>query len=401
MQFETLNPNFLKQSLQADSRLCCKLDWLTIIFKDCSMMDVLRWVGLENELPEFLTSITLQTRGLDQKYVLRFNGVSLEASSLIFYGLDLDSSIFDLTIPSIRLDLSGTGLDYLRSVGINVNQLRYKSITSSCEGASRHVTRCDFAFDFINYAAGFVDELIHFIQNNRLPSDRVPLAGSNSAVSASIRTGGEKTVYLGSPQSDKLLRVYDKRMQYVDLATGIYKRKNPYNNPKSWFRIEWQTRNKFADGLVTDLNADFIHVLRLIFDRYAFAKADHDNVHNGTRPPVDFWRDLINWQDVVSITVHNGDLVYFKSPEERLDESVVRYSFPVLMYISRYGLTAYLNKISAVVNSLDLSNPSDCRRLDIYRSKLCEFNIPVNIDNQNLKIGFNQIEGKLLFVLEV
>lgn len=71
------------------------------------------------------------------------------------------------------------------------------------------------------------------------------------------------------------------------------------------------------------------------------------------------------------------------------------------MYISRFGLTAYLNKISDVVNRLDISKPNDCRRLDIYRSKLVEFNVPVNIDPSDIKLGFNQIDGKLLFVLEV
>jgi len=306
---EFVNPAFLKPTgvIDDSSRLCCKIDWLTVMFKNCTMRDVLKWISMESAIPDFMENISLQTRGLDQKYIFMYNQIKLEAPTLIFYGVPENVCIFDLVVPSIRLELSGGALDYLRSCGIDPNALRYKVPVSSCDGMSWHFSRCDFAYDFINYSAGFVDVLIDFIEHNRLPSSRVPLSGTSSAVSATVRTGSEKTVYLGSPQSDKLLRVYDKRMQYVDLATGVYKKDNPYNNPSSWFRIEWQTRNRFADGLVRNVEADSLHILRLIFDHYAFAKADFDN-RRGVRPPVDFWLNLLRWEDIKAIEVLNGDL---------------------------------------------------------------------------------------------
>lgn len=401
MQFETISPAYFPPEVTEKSKLCCKIDWMTVVFKDCSMRDVLKWIELDSAIPDFMESITLQHRGLDQKYIFTYNSVRLEAPTLIFYGVKEDVSIFDLTIPSIRLDLSGTGLDYLRSIGVDVNALRYKVPQSACPGMSWHFTRCDFAFDFVNYSAGFVDELIAFVNSNRLPSDRVPLSGTNSAISVSVRTGGEKTVYLGSPQSDKLLRVYDKRMQYVDLATGVYRKDNPYDNPDSWFRIEWQTRNRFADGLVRSSDHDFIHILRQIFEHYAFADAKFDG-KSGVRPPVDFWLKLLRWEDIKAIEVQNGDLVYFRTPEERLVLSCQRAAIPAAAFICKFGLNEYLKLISDVVNTLDISDPSDQRRNEAYLAKFNEYGVDVHVSKEGVLVnGANQINGKLFLCFDL
>ena len=294
--------------LDNDNKIYCKLDWLTVIFENCSLNHVLRWLQLEDVVSDFCAAAYEQSRGYDNVFKFVYNGILLETSSFNFYGEDLSVSIFGTVVPKIRLELSGSALDYLRSIGLDMDTYRFNAPDLPLAG-SYHFTRADWAYDFINYMPDFVDRMLDHIAQNMLPSGRIPLASTKGAIGCRVVTGGQKTIYLGSPQSDKMLRVYDKKMQYIDLNSGLYKKTNPYNDPASWFRIEWQTRNKLAHNLVLDATQDFKSILRKIFDSYAFAKGDHDIYHNGSRPVVDFWLKLFNWKEVESRIIQNANFV--------------------------------------------------------------------------------------------
>ncbi|MBQ9085872.1 MAG: replication initiation factor domain-containing protein [Clostridia bacterium] len=318
MQFEQLNIDtqrydvpqpFVYHQLDNDGKIYCKLDWLTAIFQDCSLNHVLRWLKLDDCVSDFCATAYEQSRGYDQVFKFVYNGILIETSSFNFYGVDLDVGVFDTIVPKIRLELSGSALDYLRSIGVNMDSYRFVQPDLPLSG-SYHFTRADWAYDFINYKPEFVDQMLDHIASNMLPSGRIPLASTHGAIGCRVVTGGQKTVYLGSPQADKMLRVYDKKMQFIDLSSGLYKKTNPYNDPDSWFRIEWQTRNRLAHNLVLDQNHDFKSILRLIFDSYAFAKGDHDFVRcGGSRPVVDFWLRLFDWKEVESRIIQNANFV--------------------------------------------------------------------------------------------
>lgn len=133
MNFEQLTLDDLKTdftlpfhyaSLDNDQKVYCKLDWLTVMFFDCSMHDVLKWIHLENSVSDFCSSLYQVSRGYDDVFKFNFNNVMLETSSFNFYGENLDISIFNVVVPKIRLELSGTGLDYLRSIGVNMDSYR-------------------------------------------------------------------------------------------------------------------------------------------------------------------------------------------------------------------------------------------------------------------------------------
>ena len=317
MQFEQVGifdrlPDLPYSVLDNDGKIYAKIDWLTVVFHDCCMNDVLAWLNLSDCVTDFCLSCYEQSRGYDQVFRFNYNNILLETASFNFYNQDLDVSIFDAVVPKIRLDLSGTALDYLRSIGINMDSYRFTA-PKLPEGGSYHFTRCDWAFDFINYKPEFISCLIDHINTHKLPSERVPLASTRGAISCKVVSVGQRTVYLGSPHSDRMLRIYDKRMQYINLTTQTYTKANPYGDPDSWFRIEWQTRNKFSHNLVLGVDdqgraADFKSILKDIFVRYAFADGTFDN-HNIARPVVDFWNNLFDWQDIERRFIQNANFV--------------------------------------------------------------------------------------------
>lgn len=364
---------------QDNGQVFGKIDWLTVMFFDCSILDVLRWIKLESCVQEFLEDSFESSRGYDQVLKFFFNGIFVETSSFNFYGSQDDLAVFDVICPKIRLELSATALDYLRSIGVNMDTYRFHAPVLP-DGGSYHFTRCDFAFDFVNYQPFFMDQLINFVRSNALPSGRVPLASSRGAVLCKVVDVSEKTVYLGSPQSDRMLRCYDKRLQYIDPRTGSYVKPNPFNNPDSWFRIEMQTRNKVAHSLVLDDNLQFLHVLKLIFEKYAFADANIDSKHSA-RPVVDFWGDLLPWIDIETKYVQNANLVEFREAEDRvLDHFFKAGVRSFLMALTILGQEEFDKRVTAYINSLYDDDPVQHRRLLNFICKLNELqntNIPV------------------------
>lgn len=389
MQFEQISiDHHFDQPLQIryntldnNKRIYCKIDWLTVIFENCSLNHVLRWLKLEDAVSDFCAAAYEQSRGFDNVFKFAYNGIILETSSFNFYGVDLTVSIFDTIVPRIRLELSGSALDYLRSMGLDMDQYRFTAPVLPLCG-SYHFTRADFAYDFVNYMPEFVDQMLDHVYTNMLPSGRVPLASTKGAIGCRVITGGQKTIYLGSPQADKMLRVYDKKMQYVDLTSGLYKKQNPFDDPESWFRIEWQIRNKLAHNLVLDSSQDFKSILRLIFNNYAFAKGNHDINHAGPRPVVDFWLKLFNWKEVETRIIQNANYVQCESPEEKLCksfESVMIRSF--ILWFSLLGREEAEKRCNAYLKSLYLPDPVSDRRKIAFINKLNQlksFELPCN-----------------------
>lgn len=335
MEFEQLSidtqnsvipQRFTYCTLDNNGKIYCKIDWMTVIFEKCTLNHVLKWLKLENCVSEFCEESYEQSRGYDVLFKFIYNGIVIETSKFGFFSSEEETPVFETVVPKIRLELSGTALDYLRSINVDMDTYRFV-VPELPEGGGYHFTRVDWAYDFVNYMPGFVDKMIEHCNVHALPSGRIPLASTRGAIGCRIVTGGQKTVYLGSPQSDSMLRVYDKRMQHIDLNTGVYKKTNPYGNPDSWYRIEWQTRNKnahkYAIGTDDKGNyADFKSILYDIFEKYAFA----DGTVKRDRNPVEFWQSLFNWKEIESRIVQNAKYVECETYYEKLMMRVRRQS---------------------------------------------------------------------------
>lgn len=329
-----------------DSAIYAKLDWYSAVFTDSSINEVIAWVGLSHAFQdEFFKAQSERSSGYDDVFVFTYNSIQIDVSKFYLYGKDLNISAFDQKLPRIRLNISGKGLDYLRSTGFAVDEL-FRDSTYLLEG--QHITRADFAFDFINYKPEIIDQLIEYAETNQTDSGRIVLKGQTSALRASVRKCDQKTVYFGAPTSDKLLRVYDKRLQNIDRQTGLYTGDNPYGSPDSWVRIELQTRNKTANKICLS-ESDMTAILHYIHDYYNFADLSTP-AHR--REVAKFWQDFMDWNALPSI-IQNLHLVEETRPvEERIDNSFSYWARNFMLWVSRHGFEELFAKLNIYLRSM-------------------------------------------------
>lgn len=292
----------------------CKFDWYSCIFRDFTFNQALEFLGLDPTIyvSEFLAHKSDYSRGaFDMISRFSYEGVGIEANYYDVLSLDSDS-IFTTPFKAVKIDISGSGLDFLRSANLDPD---YRLRDFSIYPENFNVTRCDFAFDLVNYQSNFIDELINYCETNCTPSGNVTLLHCKGAVKCSLRKIDQKTVYLGSTKGMRLLRVYDKKMECIDRNTGCYVKDNPYSNPDSWIRIELQTRRDEAMRLLFG-KADnyFLSVFRYIFDTYCFSNYADSTKDN--RKPAQFWFDLFDWERIPAI-IQNENSVQFITLGER------------------------------------------------------------------------------------
>lgn len=297
--------------LDGQSFIYAKLDYYSAIFEDTSISEVIYWCGLgERGLKdEFFKAQSERSSGYDDVFVFSYNGVQVDVSKFYLYNKEFDISAFDIPLPKIRLNISGKGLDYLRSIGFHVDE-QFRDQSYLLE--RQHVTRVDFAFDFVNYKQDILDQLIEYVETNQTDSGRIVLMGLTAGLRGSVRKIDQKTVYIGATASDQLLRVYDKRMQNIDRQTGLYTGDDPYRSPGSWIRFELQLRNKRAHNMCCQ-PIDFTGVFRYLHDYYKFADLSTP-AHR--REPAAFWIEFMNWETLPPI-IQNLQIIQKCRPNPR------------------------------------------------------------------------------------
>ena len=396
---DVLHPGY-SVDIQSGSGVYPKLDWLTLMFHDCSMSDVLFYLNQSDLVSEFVSSM-YEKSGIQDNFVFVYNYIRIEIAKFYFYQQDRDSPVFDFIVPSIRVDLSGKALDYLRACGWEFYDLR--SLPSTL---SFHITRCDWAFDFVDYKADFMDRLLDHLQTHQLPSGRIPLISSHGAVKYSLKLGSETTVYLGATKSDKLLRVYDKRKQYIDADTGLWKEEIPFDDPQSWFRIELQTRNQTAHGLlmpgIDGQIRNYADILKYIFDSYAFADGTVDG-NNIKRTVVDFWYSLFPWEEVQRKIIQNAKYVQPIPYGDKLQKYVRRILIPKFIeYLHAFGVRSFEKDCQNYVRNLsvfrDSQDPTAYKRRMALLSHLSQLGVSIPEGEENAVNGLYRLSGDLYWI---
>lgn len=290
-----------------------KLDWFSCMFSDQSIENLMRWLKLDPSLyiDEFLLRQAERSQGMVTKTFFSFEGVSFEVDSGDF--LKRESDEFDSIYSRVRVDISGGGLEFLRSQDIDIDSLLRDS--SGYPGMF-NVTRCDFTFDLVNYQPEFLDRLLNYVSNNLTPDGRVAIYKRPGGIKCEYHIGSRKVLYLGSTTGKQMLRCYDKRLQYVDLKTGLYVKENSYDNPDSWIRLELQTRRERSEQLLFGKADNFgLSVFRYIFEQYKFA--DVENTTKQNREPADFWLQLFDWNTIPEI-IQNENCKKFVTYSEKV-----------------------------------------------------------------------------------
>ncbi len=253
-----------------------KLDWYSVVLYNYSVDDILKRLNIYNEIFEDLISGGYErSQGFSSVFVFSYAGISIELRFDDYLTTDRDS-LFSTKYKKIRLDISGTGLDYLRQFMLPDTEFTKPDFWDENQ-KDYNVTRSDFAFDFVNYKPEFLDSVLNWIKDQErsgefLRGEDVRLNAGSRFIQYSYRCGcGQKTLYLGSPRGDKMVRIYDKLLEQTQ--NGVFKHGRDPRFEKeptidSWFRIELQSRRKCATQFLFGCSSDISLVLRAIFYDY-------------------------------------------------------------------------------------------------------------------------------------
>lgn len=339
-----------------------KIDWFSVVFNDASVSEALKSIGFKSESAfdweAAFNSRAAYGHGFDTRFVFCFDLIRVDISSLDIkahlpevYDLDTLKGInfFETRFSSIIMTFSGSCLDRLRSNGMNVdNDFFIPFICDENPNFRYHLTRCDFAFDFVDFMPNFLLDTINLCRMWGDPvSRRVPCNGSKKGLSYSVKEGKELSLYLGSGKSDRLLRFYDKgleyRMKHVPLSQYPYfdDKNGDIVPPDSWLRLELQTRDNYATNFVYSglsnfcdleglpdvlrggiLENRFLAVLREIYEYYAIREGKGLEVRVSP-----LWSQLWDWQNIPTI-IQNANCVapemYLSRAVKWLDKSALR-----------------------------------------------------------------------------
>lgn len=310
----------------------CKLDYFQAVFDDVDFNYVVNdflEMGITFTDEVFNSSYERQY-GYDSHLVFNIGPVQISAKydQVICAGDNVFSSVYS----KVFLIISGQALDFLRAYYSDPEEvdriLRKEPVLDKLGQPVWRVTRADFAFDFVNYKFDIYETAARELRNCATEQGTVKVKGLGRPISYSVRSGSEKTIYLGKGRSDRLLRIYDKKLQ---LTKDGHLTELPDNSIDydiiSWDRIELQTRNNWAYHYLYH-SEDFIQVLREIYEYYAFI----DNEGNITQ----FWQSLFDWQSIPKI-IQNA---YFeKKPLSRevLDNQYSVAKQVILAFMAFFG----------------------------------------------------------------
>lgn len=357
-----------------EGKIFFKIDWYSCMFYNCSLRRL-----ITDFRPGFVESDVVsscQTCMLmyEIKYRIElYPGVHLEfpKASEQHFIVDPKSEghLLDIMFPSIKLDISGTGLDYLRQLpDPGTGEMRsdepyfiwlLRHISDFFPEFQPNITRCDFAYDLINYAPTFIQDISTFYHHYYNIGDRILCLGNKGenakGYKITIRNGAESSVYVGTPTSDKLLRIYDKKLQLC--PDGAWKSDPPSDYlvdgqpPKSWIRLELQTRRDKAQSLILYdgfQGGSILVPLRYIFDNYAFRVPDRSYKDDRSRVLADFWQDLFEW-DVIPQIVQNLHSVEVRSISEIMHEREQRLISQLVPVLAYYGLEKFVSDLNDFV----------------------------------------------------
>lgn len=335
------------------------IDWFQAVFYNVDFSFIYHdYLGLPSvpfDDPAVVSAVE-RRMGYDTQVGFTYNGISVTTRKDWFLDVPEDGEVFHTVFKQVQFMISGDGMRFLRHLNPNIDQdLRSATCVDDLGTPMFHVTRCDFAYDFFNYKPEFLDQCIAYLQEldyNRCSTVALAYATKNSRFS--VRTGDQRTVYVGSPRSNKMLRIYDKLME----RGGICPEDLPFSKDdvdnvqdiNTWFRIEMQCRNDYAVNMLYGYE-DPVQRLRVIYDMFAFVDKD--------RVVKDFWRNLFEWE-TINVIIQNANTLSVVVTKDKIQRSFLRWIEQGRAFALYYGLP-HINK--SIIDSItDLHKPS------MYRS---------------------------------
>lgn len=240
-----------------------KVDWLEYTIPLTCENDIDYWLKWHTD--SFHGAVRLE-RGLHGYKTSH----SVLGSGLLMYHRDRLEMGFHVSLPSSAL---GTLCDLYGDTAI------YKLLIS-LRPASMRPTRIDICADTTQV---HIDTVIEAVESGMLVS---PAQSVRLVRELKKETGGA-TIYIGSPSSDRMVRIYDKAAEQG--TDGV------------WTRLEIQYRKKYAGQIVDLLLLSDVSLETLASTSVDFREMDATRTNNRTR--CEWWEAWVGAYGVVTLVV--------------------------------------------------------------------------------------------------
>ncbi len=263
-----------------------RIDTYSVVLYNCNISSVLKTLDIpcDDLYKLFDNNYKAVEVGIGDKFVFSNKNTGLRFEAKFHEYLDFinaeeegraDINIIDFPFSYLRFYISGTGVDYIENLEHAEEnytlQVKFSdpNVWSDC-CENWVVTRCDFAFDYVNYEGNEFERLRKIIADadfdDKYSNNGRLYTGVNNGIAFSYRGGKERTIYLGGTAADRMLRIYDKKFQLC--KDGIW---DDSSIPKvikekevtieSWYRVELQCRRNFAERYLVSCQGDFRYVM--------------------------------------------------------------------------------------------------------------------------------------------
>lgn len=275
-----------------------RIDTYTVILYNCSIRSILQHFDIptDNLDDVYKNSFKKHDVKTGDTFVWLSSGLRIECKldeydyiKEHFEVTDNELSIFDVSWSWLRFYIYSDGVDYIESLHASDDTWNFQ--IKLCDphfwdliSEFHKVTRCDFAFDYINYEGNEFERLRKIIANADFDDDFSERGrlynGLPGGITYSYQGGSKRTIYLGSTGSQKLLRIYDKKFQLCDELGNWDTLKVPKIIKEneitvdSWYRVELQTREDFAERYLISSQGDFRYIMGEISACFDVRKKD-------------------------------------------------------------------------------------------------------------------------------
>ena len=337
------------------------IDWLTVVFHDCRVSDILELLGLPVSTPWqekqiFRNGYPMQTF---------WNGICISwgADDVRFYsssdGKSAEAKVrHDM---GICLNLSGSGCRAFEQYGRGDWMELLKYICT--KKGKINITRLDLAYDD---HTGVLD--IHRIRSD--VEDRNYVSRARQAFVIWSDNLNEDiqgmTIEVGSRQSRVLIRIYDKAAE------------RGFDHTKHWIRVEVQLREQRAMAAVAELvqNQHVGKTAAGIVRNYCTFRIPSGDTNKSRWPIADYWDKLLMDMDRISLWISPGEPYNFSKTEKHMLE---QYGQAFITYYRVHGeLRSFLDmcerrfpelkdKYKTVIADAELMKEERLKRLNKVR----------------------------------
>ena len=248
--------------------------------------------------------------------------------------------LFNVKFAYLRVNITGKGMKWCRSNFLDRDKECFDQFLLDCQDYYQqdygwHFSRNDIALDFVNYTFSerdIIDDIYftycrQYRQKIDEDLDLIDFVFCN-------RTGGcpgrgmsfqskygdtERTLYIGSVNSDTMLRIYDKYLESCDQDHHFIPSYEPDSDQlfqgldnsdiHSWIRFEVQLRNKQSQlFLCTRSLSDPLSFANWVWGRFSPGPRASDDKRNYKKLDLKefpFWTDFFKKAVTVPITVNN------------------------------------------------------------------------------------------------